>query len=427
MHKVTPYLELDEEAKQLIDHANNQTITLTVSESAVLHQLILSMSSVCTKEELLAAGWPDRVVAATSLTQCVSTLRKKLEPYPEVVLRTIAGRGYQLNVSTRSHIKMLAVNDPESMRAAIVDVSLLVKISGIVIAILICLSVWYFSDYHGVIKAKNSWDSTKNIELNIGGTKQDVQLIHKEDVSHLHASMWQKHLAPESNHLTDISQFKGFAVTDGHYYSMAVCPEASDYGCSGKGLINITAIDLTPAGLNMKTFTELTHEMEQRIRYNRVIIPHDEPGTSGFIEHHYHADVYYPVKANMLVRSDISLSLIYEGENTGKFYSAACVTDEECKTTPIKYKIKGDFTQYREKIDELEVDVFHVKVSQKELIKPDQVSSSAMHFYREIRKHEIIDSDLYFYRIYKDADTAVWIVPILGNLVAWYEYDKVKL
>ncbi|MCL1146995.1 transcriptional regulator [Shewanella sp. 10N.261.52.F9] len=427
MLKITPYLELDEEAKQLVDHANNKTITLTVSESAVLHQLILAVSSVCTKEDLLAAGWPDRVVAATSLTQCVSTLRKKLEAYPEVMLRTIAGRGYQLNVSTRSHIKMLAVNDPESVRAAIVDVSLLVKLSGIFIVVLIVLWVWYFSDYHGVVKAKNSWDSDKKISLNIGGTKQDVQLIHKDNVSHLHASMWQKHLAPESNHLPGISKFNGFAVTDGNYYSMAVCPDADKQNCSGKGLINITAIDLTPAGLNMQTFRELTQKMENRIRYNRVIIPHDEPGTSGFIEHHYHADVYFPVQGNMLVRSDISLSLIYEGEKTGKFYSAACVTDEECKTTPIKYKIKGDFTQYREQINDLDVDVFHVKVAQKELMKPDQVSSSAMHFYREIRKHEIIDSDLYFYRIYKDSETAVWIVPILGNLVAWYEYDKVKL
>lgn len=427
MLKVTPYLELDEEAKQLVDHASNTTVTLTVSESAVLHLLLLSSSSVCTKEELLAAGWPDRVVAATSLTQCVSTLRKKLESYPEVMLRTIAGRGYQLNVSTRSHIKMLAVNDAESVRAAIVDVSLLVKFSGILIALIIGLSIWYFSDYHGVVKDTASWNADKSIELNIGGVKQDVQLLYKDNVAHLHPSMWQKHLAPEVNHLTDLNKFNGFALTDGNYYSMAVCPDADDKSCSGNGLINITAIDPTPAGLNMKNFAALTKKMEQRIRYNRVIIPRNEPGTSGFVEHHYHADVYYPVQGNMLVRSDISLSLIYEGKDTGKFYSAACITDEECKTTPIKYKIKGKFKQYQEKINGLDVDVFHVKVAQKELIKPDEVSSSAMHFYREIRKHEIVDSDLYFYRVYKDIDTAVWIVPLLGNLVAWYEYEEVKL
>ena len=427
MLKVTPYLELDEEAKQLVDHASNTTVTLTVSESAVLHLLLLSSSSVCTKEELLAAGWPDRVVAATSLTQCVSTLRKKLESYPEVMLRTIAGRGYQLNVSTRSHIKMLAVNDAESVRAAIVDVSLLVKFSGILIALIIGLSIWYFSDYHGVVKDTASWNADKSIELNIGGVKQDVQLLYKDNVAHLHPSMWQKHLAPEVNHLTHLNKFNGFALTDGNYYSMAVCPDADDKSCSGNGLINITAIDPTPAGLNMKNFAALTKKMEQRIRYNRVIIPRNEPGTSGFVEHHYHADVYYPVQGNMLVRSDISLSLIYEGKDTGKFYSAACITDEECKTTPIKYKIKGKFKQYQEKINGLDVDVFHVKVAQKELIKPDEVSSSAMHFYREIRKHEIVDSDLYFYRVYKDIDTAVWIVPLLGNLVAWYEYEEVKL
>ncbi|WP_299790163.1 winged helix-turn-helix domain-containing protein [uncultured Shewanella sp.] len=427
MLKVTPYLELDEEAKQLVDHANNLTVTLTVSESAVLHLLLLSSGSLCTKEDLLAAGWPDRVVAATSLTQCVSTLRKKLEPYPEVMLRTIAGRGYQLNISTRSHIKMLAVNDPESVRAAIVDVSLLVKLSGILIALMIGLSVWYFSDYHGVVKDAASWNADQSIELNVGGVKQDVQLLYKDNVAHLHPSMWQKHLAPEVNHLTNLNTFKGFALTDGNYYSMAVCPEADAIRCSGKGLINITAIDPTPAGLNMKNFAALTKKMEQRIRYNRVIIPETDAGTGGFIEHHYHADVYYPVQGNMLVRSDISLSLIYEGKDSGKFYSAACITDEECATTPIKYKIKGKFKQYQKQINGLDVDVFHVKVGQKELIKPDKVSSSAMHFYREIRKHEIVEEDLYFYRVYKDVDTAVWIVPILGNLVAWYEYDKVKL
>ena len=427
MQKITPYLELDAEAKQLLDRAENKTITLTPSESAVLNQLIISSGAVCTKEELLAAGWVDRVVAATSLTQCVSTLRKKLEPYPEVVLRTIAGRGYQLNITNRSHITMLAVNDPVAVRDALIDVSLLVKVSGIVIAVMLMACLWYCCDYHGVVKNTASWNSEKTIPLNIGGIKQEVPLLYKDDVAHLHPSMWQKHLAPESNHLTQLKSYSGYAATDGNYYSMAICPDYDKNGCSGHGLINIAATDLTPAGLHMDSFAELTKTMEQRIRYNRVIIPPTELDEGNFVEHNYHADIYYPVKGEMLVRSDISLSLIYEDDSSGKFYSAACVTDEGCLTTPIKYKVKGHFTQYREKIGELDVDVFQVKVTQKQLSKPDKVSSAAMPFYREIRKHEIIEEDLYFYRLYKDKETAVWIVPLLGNTVAWYKYDKVKI
>ncbi len=69
MIKITPYLELDTEANQLIDHVSGKKVILTFSECAVLHRLLLSANPVCSKEELLSAGWPDRVVAVTSLTQ----------------------------------------------------------------------------------------------------------------------------------------------------------------------------------------------------------------------------------------------------------------------------------------------------------------------------------------------------------------------
>ncbi|GGN08842.1 hypothetical protein GCM10007984_02780 [Shewanella putrefaciens] len=71
--------------------------------------------------------------------------------------------------------------------------------------------------------------------------------------------------------------------------------------------------------------------------------------------------------------------------------------------------------------------MFHVKVLQKELTKPDEVSPSAMHFYREIRKHDIRDEDLFYYRVYQNEHTAVWIVPQMGQVLAWTQYTQVKL
>ncbi|AQS38344.1 transcriptional regulatory protein [Shewanella psychrophila] len=436
MLKVTPYLELDSEAKHLVDQTSGETIDLTFSESAVLTYLLSVPDVICGKEVLLEQGWPDRVVAATSLTQCISTLRKKLEPYPEVQLKTIARRGYQVHVSARPDTEVPQVKDSESITKARFHVSLVVKITGVLMLLLITGICWFNSDHYSVIEETNKWNSDRDIPLNIGGTIGSAQLIYPDGVNQLHPSMWQKHIAPESNSIKGIDNFNAFALTDGNHYSFAVCPNGELGACPAEQLINITSIDLKPAGLNMSQFMALTDKMESRIRYNRILIPNNEVfneeagGTElvpELIEHHYHGDVYFPVAKELLVRADLSVSMVYEGDDTGKFYSSTCITDEDCLTTPIKYKIRGQFKQYKQTINNMAVDVFKVDVSQKDLIKPDAVSSSAMHFYREIRKHNIRDEELYYYRIYKDETTAVWIVPLMGNIVAWTKYEKVEL
>ncbi len=427
--KVTPYLEFDQEAQQLHDRVSDQKIHLTFSESAVLGYLLATPDAIVAKEALLEAGWPDRVVAATSLTQCISTLRKKLEPFTEVQLKTVARRGYQLHISPKSHVKMLAVNDAESIKEALIDVSLMVKIGGIVVALALLAWLWYSSDYHKVVKNAALWDADQQVNINLGGIEESLTLISKEGDYSKHASMWQKHIAPEFNHVNDMQGFSGFALSDGNHYSLATCPNGQGNACSGEHLINLAAIDKKPAGLNMIEFSQLREVMENRIRYNRLLIPQSESfdGISDVVEHHYHGDIYFPVVDELLVRADVSVSLVYEEPLAGKFYSSACITDQDCLTTPIKYQVRGQFVQYKQTIGELEVDVFHVKVAQKDLIKPDVVSDSAMHFYREIRKHNIRDEELFYYRIYRDDKTAVWIVPLLGNLVTWTKYDRVVL
>ncbi|MFB2780672.1 transcriptional regulator [Shewanella mangrovisoli] len=427
MHKITSYLMLDEQAKELVDLVHETHIGLTFSETAVLLLLLSSPNAIFTKEELLHVGWPERVVAPTSLTQCISTLRKKLESYTEVQLKTVARRGYQLHVSEQSHVKMLAINDADAIRDAIVGVSAWTKVAGIVMLGLILISVWYWSDHHAVVKRAAKWNADKYISLNIGGTLGTAQVLYIDDEEHLHPSWWQKHLAPEGNHISGLPYFSAFAATDGKNYSMAICPSLDAKDCNGKGIINITSIDATPAGLDMAEFIPLSKKMEERIRYNRIVLPIDDKGAGELLEHNYHADIYFPVAGELLVRTDLSMSLVYEGENRGKFYSTSCITDQDCLTTPIKYTIRGEFEQYQTQIDDLNVDVFHVKVSQKELTKPDEVSHSAMQFYRAIRKHDIRDEDLFYYRVYQNQGTAVWIVPQMGQLLAWTQYTQVKL
>lgn len=418
---------LDEQAKRLVDHVHAIEIGLTFSETAVLVLLLSSPNAIFTKEELLQVGWPDRVVAPTSLTQCISTLRKKLEPYAEVQLKTIARRGYQLHVSEQSHVKMLAINDADAIRDAIVGVSTWTKAVGIVMLALILTLFWYWSDHHAVVKDVAKWNADKSINLNFGGTLGTAQVLYIKGEEHLHSSWWQKHLAPEGNYINNLPHFSAFALTDGKNYSMGICPALDAKDCHGKGIINITSIDAKPAGLNMAEFIQRSKEMEERIRYNRVVLPLDDKGVGELLEHNYQADIYFPVAGELLVRNDLSMSLVYESPKKGKFYFTSCITDQDCLTTPIKYTIRGDFEQYPAQIGDLDVDVFHVKVSQKNLSKPSEVSPSAMQFYREIRKHDIRDEDLFYYRVYQNKDTAVWIVPQMGQLLAWTQYTQVKL
>nr|WP_275660364.1 winged helix-turn-helix domain-containing protein [Shewanella sp. Isolate13] len=417
-------MELDTEAHQLVDHVSGKKVVLTFSESAVLHRLLLSSKPVCSKEELLSAGWPDRVVAVTSLTQCISTLRKKLDAYREVQLKTIARRGYQLHISTQSHVKMLAVNDAESMRAAIFDVSLLVKISGIVIALLLLLVVWYFSDAHKAQQNLARWSADEQFELQVGGLKGDAQLLYKDDAQHLHPFMWEKHLLPDTSFLTCHEDFNAYAATDGENYSMALCPGNDKEQCAGKGLINLTSVESEPAELNLQEFVDLSSAMEQRIRYNRVMLPESTDTGGALLEHNYQADVYFPVKDELLIRADINMSLIYDSSDTGEFHSSTCITDQDCLTTPIKYKIRGKFKQYSGMIGGLEADIFKVNVEQKDLIKPDKLNDSAVRFYRDLRKRDIKDEEVYYIRIHQDHKTAVWIIPLFGQVTAWYHYER---
>lgn len=240
MLKITPYLEFDDEAHQLHDRTCGATIGLSFSESAVLAHLLSQPDAICDKEALIAVGWPDRVVAATSLTQCISTLRKKLEPFPEIQLKTIARRGYQLHVSPKSHVTMLAVSDAGSIKDALIDVSLMVKVSGILILLGIVATLWYQSDYHQVMKHAARWASDHEINLDIGGTTRPVTLINPKGVDSLHPSMWQKHIAPESNSIQGFNNFGGFAFTDGNHYSMALCDLDERGECRRDKIVNLT-------------------------------------------------------------------------------------------------------------------------------------------------------------------------------------------
>ncbi|MCF1428442.1 MAG: hypothetical protein LPH21_00955 [Shewanella sp.] len=184
---------------------------------------------------------------------------------------------------------------------------------------------------------------------------------------------WQKHIAPESNLIPNLKYFSAFALADDSAYSMAICPSEDYRNCDGKGLMNIVAVDDKPAGIRMTEFIPLMHKMEQRVRYNRIIIPEGMCKKSDFNEHNYQADVYFPVANRLLERYDLNMSLMYDTEDSGSFYFSSCLTDQDCLTAPIKYTFRGDFIQDSAQIGDRNVDVFTIKVKYKDLYNPEEI------------------------------------------------------
>lgn len=191
--------------------------------------------------------------------------------------------------------------------------------------------------------------------------------------------------------------------------------------------MNIVAVDDKPAGLDMTKFLPLMQAMENRVSYNKIIIPEGMCKKSDVNEHNYQADVYFPVAGKLLERYDINMSLVYDTDKSGSFYFSSCLTDQDCLTAPIKYTFRGDFTQDKTKIGDWQVDAFHIQVKCKNLYNPEMINPSAAYFFRNIRKDDIQDDQLTFYRLYQNEASAIWIIPRMGNIVVWTKYQKVGL
>ena len=78
--------------------AGGTTTALDRSAYQVLRSLLLHAGEVVTKDELLHAGWPGRVVLDNSLVKAISRLRKALGPTGNSLLCSVHGYGYRIAV-----------------------------------------------------------------------------------------------------------------------------------------------------------------------------------------------------------------------------------------------------------------------------------------------------------------------------------------
>src|SRR5277367_6595934 len=88
-------LTLDLRREELRDAAGT-LIELRNRSFGVLRYLATNAGRLVTKDELLAANWPDVTVSEDSLTQCISEIRRVLGEAGRDLIRTVPRRGYRI-------------------------------------------------------------------------------------------------------------------------------------------------------------------------------------------------------------------------------------------------------------------------------------------------------------------------------------------
>lgn len=421
MVNLSKSLDYDTQAGSLIDKRTGDSIPLTFSEAAVLTELLKHRDDICSKEALLEAGWPDRVVAASSLLQCISLLRKKLQPYPEIELKTLARRGYQLTIRELDSDESGEQSPIRNWRPLLVTLVAMVSISG--------LLGWYVGDYHKMLQTSQVWSGSITKSLTIGSARGALQILTRDDQDKPRSTSWQRHFIETAIPHQHFNQFKAYGLTSDYGHSLALCPEFHQGGCSGKGLLNITFPANEKVSLNLPEFLAQAELMEERIRYNRIQLPKapEYHGEGKLVEEIYQGDIYYPANNRLLIRTDHALSLVYQDANSGVLSASYCVTDEDCITSPIKYRIEGRFKRYERTMGSDRFEVFQVEVTRKNLFTPEHVSPSALVFYRELRRQSLSKDPIYFYRLHSDSESGLWILPYMGNTVAWMPRSELKM
>ncbi|WP_169307088.1 winged helix-turn-helix domain-containing protein [Ferrimonas sediminicola] len=402
---------------------------MSFAEAAVLSYLMQHQDEICTKEVLLQEGWPDRVVAPSSLIQCVSTLRKKLEPFSEVNLKTVARRGYQVVVGSSrpaSEEQLEEANGADAApRPTRRKATPLVAIGAIAATLVVAALVYQLLPRLYVSSSVSDWSWIEQGELRIGSEVGPTELLASSDQAGPELARWQRHFDTSSNR-SIIKDYKAFALTDGKTDSISICP-GFDGECPGKDIININFPTMEKVKMDLPVFFELAKIMEQRIRYNRIELPSVPFHQGELTEHMYSADVYFPRNDQLLVRVDHNISMVYKDESKGLFFASFCITDQDCLTSPIKYNFEGEFTRYSAKIGGHQVDVFKVETQSRNLLKPEKVTQAALPFYRELRRQSLSEEPLYFYRFYQDEHSAAWVIPFYGYSLAWMKKSTMAM
>lgn len=109
---------------------NGQEVELERKALEVLRLLLHRAGEVVTKDDLLQAVWPSRILSESVLAKCISRVRDALGDDTQALIKTVHGYGYRLATPVRVEartttapprpaLRMLLVEDHELFRAGI--------------------------------------------------------------------------------------------------------------------------------------------------------------------------------------------------------------------------------------------------------------------------------------------------------------------
>ncbi|GIU25722.1 winged helix-turn-helix domain-containing protein [Shewanella schlegeliana] len=410
--QLTPKLSLNVAQQHLFDAEDSSRIELSYAETAVLQLMLKHQGTLITREALLEAGWHDRVVSPSSLQQCISVLRKKLANFPEIELKTIPRHGYILHLSTTEKPnKITAKNKAIGLFSIAIFASLLLMA-------------------YGYASHNQPPYSETQIDSQLSQVKGEMTLLSPRQSETISTSKANQRLSNQIGNELDwqapFKTFSSFALLTEEMDNFAICPDYQNQACSGKQLINISSEKGHGSKLALSDFLTTKIRMEQKT-YNKLDLPELRKHQGDLKEQIYHGDLYFSIDDHRLVRSDIRISLVELAPDSGIFYFAACITDEDCYTTPIRYEIRGQFKRTTEKWQQRKIERFDIEVSKTTLSSPNALSDTAQIIYLALRKQHLTQTALSFYRVYQDDGTAIWQLPLVNDNIMWMQRQTLKL
>ncbi|ELR65556.1 hypothetical protein C942_00639 [Photobacterium marinum] len=204
----------------------DSTQKLNLSEQKILSFLINNHRPV-TKEELLKAGWPERVVSEASLFQVIRALRVKLHEHRKGdVIETLPRVGYQITQFERFPypLKKVPSEKQKRFRKKVFGFSLLATATVLAASAVI---YWNIDDFTPLEETRFltenvTWDSNKLTF--IADNRDDI-----EDIKHKLSTAYQMHTAKFNPPI--IQNIKGYAYKGQGLYSIAWCKVDNKQAC----------------------------------------------------------------------------------------------------------------------------------------------------------------------------------------------------
>ncbi|WP_299786772.1 winged helix-turn-helix domain-containing protein [uncultured Shewanella sp.] len=432
---ISKCLTIDLESRELVDHKVAQRHPLTLAEFEVLKCLVNHIGEVVSKETLNEAGWPNRVVAPSSLTQCMSCLRRKLGAHDEVELKNIPRYGYSLCIKDTDEKGNPEPAEPSDIGNASIKVGHFSRYwrwfgAALFVALLAGL---HFS---GKLKQTVNYlalltepgvASILDAETELDGQKIQLSQLRLEDQPDEQRSAahfignWSNTDKIFGNELLK----RIFANDNARYESVALCNQY-DGECKDTQPLNLVRERNTYSPLDLQWLSDTKLRMEQ-VTYNKILLDKFDNPPEGLVEDIYRADVYYYGASKNVVRADVRLSLVYQSPARGTLVMAACITDDMLRHISMRYQFSGEFKMQQKTVDGQLVKSFLLDTGNVSFTSPDEISEESATIYREIRKSVLSNETQILRQVYQDANSGVWMLPLWGDTMVWAHRVEVTL